>query len=632
MAITTPPHGTPVHDDLVRKVKDYKDLSDRATANYLKDWDNAEVLFRAYVDTSAQDDAGDDFYPNARDVTIPITYAVCQTILTYLMSVFTMRSPIFDIWPRSGGGPNALDKAKGLEAALDYQVRQNKSIAVLYMWMQDAMKYGRGIITNTWEMNENIWYRDVEVPTVDSDFGIGSKMIEEEVIETDESNLPVNIDPYLFYFDPRIASFHYDEGEFAGHRVWRHIDYLEEREWTPDNLDGLYDNLAEMKKNAPRFRFTGDNRTAKRKEITKDADYRETETGDYGPRGKKGLERQMYPIDEFEVRLIPKNERLGDSTRREKWVVTLGNNDTIIRAEPSPYPGPNLRYFLLEPYGDAYSVGHPGLPQMTEGMQRTLDWLFNSHFENVRKVLNDMFIYDPSIIHAPDVEQPQPGRLIRLEKKYWGWPNAIEQGIKQFKTQDVTSNNIPDASVYVEMMQRMHAATDVQMGIPAGERTTFGEIQHLMTQSASRLRLIAQLFSVMGIRPWVKAMVRNTQEFMSEEKYFRVAGEDQPRLVNPNDLQGTFDLPITDGVTPVNPAFHLETHKEILIAMMQQPELAKTFDVASYFNYVAKLMGADNLDQFMRQQGGPTMGGGVGNVNVVGNNQIQPQVEAGNIA
>ncbi len=632
MAITTPPFGTTVHDDLVRKVKSYIDLSDRATANYLKDWDDAEVLFRAYVDTNAQDDVGDDFYPNARDVTIPITYAVCQTILTYLMSVFTMRSPIFDIWPRGGGGPNALDKAKGLEAALDYQVRQNKSIAVLYMWMQDAMKYGRGIITNTWEINENIWYRDVEVPTVGPDFTIGREMVPEEVIETDESNLPVNIDPYLFYFDPRIASFHYDEGEFAGHRVWRHIDYLEEREWTPDNPDGLYDNLAEMKKNAPKFRFTGDNRMAKRKEITKDADYREVDTGDYGTGGKKGLERQMYPIDELEVRLIPKNERLGDSTRREKWVVTLGNMDTVIRAEPSPYPGPNLRYFLLEPYGDAYSVGHPGLPQMTEGMQKTLDWLFNSHFENVRKVLNDMFIYDPSIIHAPDVEQPQPGRLIRLEKKYWGWPNAIEQGIKQLKVQDVTSSNIGDASVYVEMMQRMHAATDVQMGIPAGERTTFGEIQHLMTQSASRLRLIAQLFSVMGIRPWVKAMVRNTQEFMSEEQYFRVSGEREPRLVNPNDLQGNFDLPITDGVTPVNPSFHLETHKEILIAMMQQPELSQVFDIVNYFNYVAQLAGADNLELFMRQQGAPGLPGGVGNVNVVGNDQIQPQVEAGNLA
>jgi hypothetical protein len=49
-----------------------------------------------------------------------------------------------------------------------------------------------------------------------------------------------------------------------------------------------------------------------------------------------------------------------------------------------------------------------------------LTWLFNSHFYNVRKALNDQFVIDPSRIMMRDALDPEPGRMMRLKPTAYG--------------------------------------------------------------------------------------------------------------------------------------------------------------------------------------------------------------------
>ena len=127
-----------------------------------------------------------------------------------------------------------------------------------------------------------------------------------------------------------------------------------------------------------------------------------------------------------------------------------------------------------------------------------------------------------------------------------------------------------------------------------------------MQAGASRLSQMAVLVSNQALVDICDQMVLNIQQFMPDEMWIEMSGdENEPAgstLLKPDMIAGSFNYQISDGSLPYDKMALVETWKEILMAVMQDPELRQSKDVVRIFDYIAELGGAKNIKQFNRQQ------------------------------
>jgi hypothetical protein len=240
--------------------------------------------------------------------------------------------------------------------------------------------------------------------------------------------------------------------------------------------------------------------------------------------------------------------------------------------------------------------------------------MINSRVANVRKVQNDMIVVDPSMINMEDLSNPEPGKLIRLKREVWG--RGVRDAVEQLKVQDTTASHVKDASMLMDMMQKISAATDATMGIvrSGGERRTATEYQQTVGNAISRLRHLAMITGVMAMRNIGYMCAVHTQQLMSQSTYMRLLGDWPDALqkefrgskgvnINPSDLMVPFDVATKDGSTPRDTGMSAHTWAQIFQIIAGNPTLMQTFDVTRIFTHWARMSGAKNIHEFMLTDG-----------------------------
>jgi hypothetical protein len=116
-------------------------------------------------------------------------------------------------------------------------------------------------------------------------------------------------------------------------------------------------------------------------------------------------------------------------------------------------------------------------------------------------------------------------------------------------------------------------------------------------------------------------MSLNTQQWMSQDFYIRVVGQDgalYPLNISQDGLAGDFYYPINDGTLPLDKVALLDIWQQIIQGVAQDPELRSSYSMPKLFEFVAELGGAKNIKSFRIQPMGPE--------------QMQQQQQAGNMA
>lgn len=573
--------NTPEHEALVRFVRNRIDFSSSRWRDTQKSkWEEADRNYRALVSAQA---GGTAASPWARSIVVPYTYVVLQTLATYAVATFTQRRPIAQI---EGRGPEDVRAAKLHEVVLDYQLEESATLLFL-SWFMDALKYGAGITKTIW----NSW---------DGHY---------------EGNLFISVDPYSFYPDPRVSLGRLQDGEFVGQEVWRGYTQVLN---ASKKFGGPYVNVEKIPKSyvppqvAPRSWLLG--------EFVH-------ETADE-------LDKGFVKLTELWAKIVPFDLKVGPGRKPEMWVITLANDTIIVRAEQSAYPHQQFPYQAIESNYDPHVLGNPGVAQMLEGLQQHLSWLFNSRRENVRRVLNGIFIANPALIHMDDLLRPQPGLIARLrpEAAALVGPGAMDAAIKQLDIRDVTRGHYGDMNSVMDLMKRIGATPDVLQGMPMEQgRTTLGEVNTVAQQAASRSRMITQGFGAMGVRPMLRQAVSNNIHLLSQERYYRIVGEWPKTLqgskqmpgsvrVGPADLLGSFDFPIMEGSIPTDRAQLARTWFNIFELVGRIPQLQQQFDLVAIFRHFAQQAGVKNIDQFLTPP-----------VQAMPDEQISAMLQAGNL-
>lgn len=608
--------GSPKHRQILDMVLQRRVASQRKMKEYYQKWNDADDAFIAYqptseVDAQRKSDRRTTGKHDYVTITVPYTFATIMTAHTYWASVFLSRAPIYQLQGRHG---ETQDSVEAFEAVLDYQKTVGEHAVPLYNWGFDMHKYGLGVIGSYWDERSATISRMVDAPVTIMGVPIlnkTKKVMQTVTVPTYAGNALYNVRPYDWFPDPRVAITSFQRGEFCGRdtqMAWHEILEGQQR--------GDYFNV---------------NQLAARMSATNSSMF-DTEDGSNNVNlpdkpGQVGVSEQVpgpgfANIHEMGIRIIPSVLGLGPSNKTEIWVFTIANGSVIIGAKPQGLYHDRFAFDIQEFGFGAHSFMKMSLTEVMDPLNETISWLLNSHFYNVRKALNDVRVVDPSRIVMKDLISPIERGIVRLKPEAYG--TDTRTAVTQLAVPDMTQSHLRDIGVMEQMIQRITGVVDELMGISGGpDRESATGVRTRTGSAVSRLRTIAEYNSALGFSPLIAKLVSNTQQLMSMEQKFRVAGLDNMANaqrfmdVSPQNIAGFYDFVPVDGTLPIDRLAQANFWKELTMQLAQSPMLASQFDLVSMVQHIMRLQGEKNINRFRLQ--------------VMPPGQLQQGVQAGNL-
>lgn len=569
--------GSEMHSRIVNNVVQRAQASWDVMSRRHTAWTKIDDTLTAYIPLD-EDESAMQTLDERRPVSIviPYSYATLETLLTYLVAVF-LESPYFRY---VGVSSEDTLGAILLEKVVELQTLKYKAGLALHTQLRDSLVYGFGASAAVWKYRwgtkrvEGIKYTDVVF----------------------EGNKLMPIDPYLFLPDPNFPIHETQSGEFVG---WldpsSYISLLREEGGSPEHyFNAKYLEGADA-----------------RSTIITTSGGRPGSKNNLPSRWNQSTRNVTSPVDIIwmYVDLVPASSewQLGDRALPEKWIFGVAGDNVVICAQPTNLDHEMFPVAVCAPDYDGYSLSPVSRLEMMHGMQKTIDFMINSHTANVRKAINDMLIVDPYLINMQDLKTPGPGKLVRTRRA--GWGRGVENAVKQLSITDVTQHHIRDVAFMIDLMQRTSAAVDSLMGImrTSGERRSATESRDARTSAISRLSKIAKIASLMTVQDLAYLFASQTQQFMSKSVYVSTFGRLQQELeetfdikagtaVTPEQISVNYDVVVHDGV--VDMGEHADIWVQLFQSMVSQPILMQGFDLIRVFKYIARKLGAKNIEDF----------------------------------
>ena len=594
--------GTEKAEKISRMITDNFRLSHRHMSLNYSVWDDLEQDYRSYRLRDDEDRESEEKY-GVRKIIVPIQFATIQIMLTFMMEVFTALKPVLRI---RGADPASVKKARIMELCLDYDYRGNRGYLMLQQWFLNAFRYGFGVMENTWGQKSVI--KKILLPGKASSYVLegqdhtvpGPLEYRNEPYVTFEGNMWNVVDNRKFYPDPRVPLANFQRGNFCGHQNYIHDMELQELE-----NDDIIFNTKYVKQSVPFGSGHGS-------EVDERDHNRDRWRGAPYLEGSMQIAQkdQTHVHEQLIVKIIPKDYELSSEDRPQDWLFRRIDGQVIVAAEPSW--SQRFPYSVIESYPDILAFMSQGVMEFTQPLSAHLNFLFNSHMANVRRIIKDMVLVDPSRIDIRDLIDNQDGGFVRLLAAGYGQDPA--QFAKQLSIQDVTTGHMQMAKEIREMWGDFTGATSNMFGqISSGRRTAY-ELQGVFRQAGARMKMGADLFSSEGVAPLTEQMALLRQENMSMEQFMEVAGYSALELgvdpsqivegflkVGKDHINGVFNYPAEEGVLPQDRAQMAETLDKMMDRVANNPFLTQVFDIVTIFKETVRQGGIQNIDDFLNK-------------------------------
>lgn len=582
--------GTEKHAFVLRQLEDRRRFSEQYVDQRQETYKSQEDQFLAYIHERDIDKKADDMFksgePQYKTLRIPYTYGEVMTMHTFYTTVMLGRQPIFQYNGRHG---ESQSQKLAVESIMQYQIQTGRNTVPLYIWLLDALKYGRGIIWADWQERYSYFQREEQVPQYQDGIFVGQKTVERDVrILQYQGNRFFTTRPQDHLPDPRVPIAYMQDGEFVGRKFDLYMNDL-----IKGGREGLYFNIEEAKRYFKSARDTSQEHDTSGL-IDHVAGENPTTAGK--PTGKVAA-YEMY------VELIPRDWQLKGFEMPQKWVFTVIDKKVIIEARPLGMYHDQFPCFSLEPEFDGYSLHSRSPQEIIKPLEDTMTWLFNSHFYNVRRALNDQIVFDPTMIEPQDVLSPLPGGGIRAKPSAYG--QDLRKSIYQLPVNDVTRANISDTSFVLNILQRVDGVNDSVLGmIEGGGRKTATEVRQGSSFAVSRLKSKAEFLSAQGFVPLGEVALQQTQQYFDQSLKFRIPGNlvrpgtDPFVDVSPEAIAGAYDFVPVDGNVPLDRFALANLWRQIFADTARIPGMGQRLDFMAMFSHFAKLAGATDIDQF----------------------------------
>lgn len=564
-------------------------------------WKNIDRTLTAYIPLDEMEERikkNDERKPVS--IVIPYSFATLETLLTYFSAAF-LEHPIFKY---SGSSPEDRVGAILLEKVIESQARRAKMALALHTTYRDGWAYGFGSVAPYWDKIYGKKTVVEEAGFFSAIFGrmmnTGQKRVSKDSVLY-EGNFLRNIDPYMTLPDPNVPIQEIQKGESFG---WiESSNYMEllskEKQSSGDFFNVRY--LSEYRGTAGQSIYNKAKASSGREER-------------YGTGVTANNSTSPIDIIYMYINLIPKDWKLGSGEYPEKWLFCVAADKVIISAKPLGLNHNMFPVATCSPDYDGYSVSPISRLELIGGLQTTLDWLVNSHIQNVRKSINDMLVVDPSLVNINDLLDPAPGKLIRMRRAAWG--RGVDNAVKQLQVTDITRSHIQDSAYITELIKTCSGSVDSVMGLArtGSERVSADESRGTRMAALSRLSKAAKIVSLQMMWDLGYMLASHTQQLMTKELYVDITGRweeelrsqyvDQSRIkVSPFDISIDYDIQEADGTLPTGENADVMT--QLFQSIVSQPLLSTQFDTVRIFQRICMMMGVKDVNEFkIRQQQG----------------------------
>jgi hypothetical protein len=329
------------------------------------------------------------------------------------------------------------------------------------------------------------------------------------------------------------------------------------------------------------------------------------------------------------------------------WMcITILDENVVIRCQLNPY-GRQFPVVIGGLYHDAHKTYSQSLYDLLLPLHDVATWLLRSRIDNVQAALTNLMFVDPTQIAIGDLIDRNPHGIVRTLP-------GVKPGEGVFISQipDVTRGHWNDIEAMSGLKQRVSAASDAQQGMPTADGIrTATEIQRLTQLGSQRLGVLARTISATSVRPMVRMMVANVQDFFAPESSIRISDSDSAGNVADmvkdgyldfklQDIQGDIEYLVVDGTLPLEPTRNAETWITML-RTLNETGMAMEYNSGKIVEEAIRSMGVSDLDQFKinkeQQAQGPTpsqqmlMMEKARGANVKSQEDIERQVEKGNL-
>lgn len=565
-----------------KKIIDYVhahfDLSYERMSKRYDYWKDAEVTHDMYVPARVVDESKRKSQQRGSSgriidqIKTPYSRSISDTICTYNLAIFG-GAPPFRIEPTSRD--TNRKSARILEQRLHHNMRRVGYEQRLYQIFLDNNRYGMAPVANFYGK---------------------------------DGNVPVNIDPWSYFPDPRVTAQNRHEADFIGYRTWASLTALHRR--------GHYENLERVEDQRPSLAWSANQFL---KDTIRDQSVDPTLPGNYGTDYKNyfGL-GTAHVLNTLYVYMDPR--RLDIPAPFGLYRIVVVDENVVVQLDASPYPHESIPIIHGEGQYDAHKTFASSLYDLLMPLQRYQDWLLRTRVENVQSIVQNRLVVDPNRVNIKDILDPNAARLVRT------LPGANPgDAILPLAVPDATRNYWQDLDTAGQLMQRLAAASDTAQGIQAETQRTATEIARLTALGQQRLGMQARLLSSTTIRPLVRQMISNLQFFEMDGGVVSLAEEMSPEnptgdvKYNRGDIMGDFDYVVVDGTLPQSP----EENSENLIRairVLSDTGAAQNYDMDMFVERLIESFGFTDVENWKRQPS-----------EVMPDEQVMQQLQAGNL-
>lgn len=466
-------------------------------------------------------------------VWIPVSFYVIETILPRLIA----QLPKIKVDPV---GPEDTLGAKQMEFLLDYITEESNLYLELVKAFKSCLMYGTGILKTFYDEEYAYSIRRepvMEPMTIQQPVGLeqdfeGNPMMQEVTVGEqpvlDEQGQPVTqlvrepilkyagpaaeaVDIFDFFVSPEAVDI--EGASYVIHRVFRTIDHIEKMA-----QQGNY-HLPDPE-DWEQF-------------VSSNTDYPATER-----LSEIGLGPGTAPQTAAGTKLIEIREYWTDEV-----VLTTAADQILLRAERNPFGHAQKPFVRVLDHMVPHEFWGIGELEPLEGVQDTMNALWNTRIDNVKLVLNKMFAV--SVDYLVDMKdlQIRPGGVVRLRE---GVP--INQAFAPIDLGEVTSSAYEEAAEMERMSEKISGVSAYQMGTdsPALNRTATG-VALISEQGNTRFSHKVRISELTGLKMLARHFGNILQQWMPEQMAVRILGPGGQYLwqtIDAQSIAGAFDYSI----------------------------------------------------------------------------------------
>ena len=517
-------------------------------------------------------------------MTVPLSYAQVNTLVTFLFLLYTQRESIFELTATGDEDFSIRDES---QAVIDREVRQTRFHSKLIHALLDMARFNLGVLKTSWK------YESIEVEKdngfkamFNTDGTMGDMMEEEnEEVVLCEGNYVENISPYNFFFDTRLPLTRWKEGRFAADETQVNLKELEQQE-----RDGVYAGTKYVQ-------------TFDRKSWNARRDGTRLDGVDFSDQRRGQAERDyMCAVVQMQVKIVPKEYGLSDEKNEEIWVVTFVNDNRIISLEPLNAPHYEFQYDILTTLPDQHAELCDSISTLIDPLQEVITWLVNSRVASVRTNIEGRYIVDP--MHVDTATLTGGNKFILLKKNA---PRlGVDKFMMQFRTADPTVTHFQDAQTLMQMMQVVSGVNENSMGHVAPGRRSATENRTANAGAAARMKLIGSSIWVDALAPLGRKLLLNCRQDLSFDTYAKIIGPEKAQETfeefnqESYNLVGNEDFFMFDGTLPSEKNYLAQSLQELVVALISNPEVAMQMqlDIPAMIREIQTLRGIHNLSRF----------------------------------